>query len=440
MHLGNIGAREMASRCAGGVETSSMRQWLFRRWRMVTLFRVVLLVMALPLLATGCRTFSTRVLLDPTPAVERLQAGGGIGPEVDCLARPLVESGEIKGIAVGVLASDGRTSCFGYGCTRTVDDPQLPEGDTLFQVGSVSKLFLTALLAVLVEEGALHYEDTVRSILPPEVPLNEEIGKVTLYELATNTGGLPRQPSSLSQLWNFTSFLFTGRNLYAYFDKPYLYHYLRNKNIKPREARDYVYSNIGFGLLAHLIVVKTGRPYHELLEEKICRPLNLRDTTFEPTEDQKKRLAIGHVGGQPRFMRRGHPMAPWDMGEILGPPGCLYSTANDLLIFAKANLGMLGHPLEPVLASTQRVQLSRPTEDVALGWLINYFGEDRSKIIYKQGVMSGYASYIGMDPRTRTAVVVLYNTFTWDEKIGHNLVLRLSHGLAPGPILSPGGS
>ena len=70
-------------------------------------------------------------------------------------------------------------------------------------------------------------------------------------------------------------------------------------------------SNIGFGLLAHLIEVKTGRPYDELLEEKICGPLRLRDTTFVLNEEQRKRLAIGHVGGRPRFMRRGHPMEPW---------------------------------------------------------------------------------------------------------------------------------
>ena len=227
--------------------------------------------------------------------------------------------------------------------------------------------------------------------------------------------------------------MFTGRNLYAYVNKPYLYNYLRKTRIKPKEKREYVYSNIGFGLLAHLIEVKTGRPYHELLAEKVCRRLNLRDTTFVLSEEQEKRLAVGHAGGQPRFLRRGHPMEPWDMGEIMGPPGCLYSTVNDLMIFAKANLGMLRHPLEPVLASTQRVQLSRPTEDVAVGWLIDYLGDDRLRVTYKQGVMSGYTGYIGMDAKARLAVVVLYNTFSWDEKVGHNLVLRLSRGLAPHP-------
>ncbi len=128
------------------------------------------------------------------------------------------------------------------------------------------------------------------------------------------------------------------------------------------------------------------------------------------------------------------------MGEIMRPVGCLYSTVNDLMVFAKANLGMLGHPLEAVLASTQRVQLSRPTEEVALGWLVNYLGDDRLKVTYKQGVVAGYSGYIGMDAEARVAVVVLYNTFSWDEKIGHNLILRLARGLPPlqsGHVRSP---
>jgi CubicO group peptidase (beta-lactamase class C family) len=419
----------MFSSSSGGIKTGGVRQRLFSRRRTAVLLPLAVLWIGLSFLATGCRTSAARPVSDPAPAAARLQGGGSIGAEVDRLAHPLIESREVYGLSVGVLTPDGRTSTFGYGRTGTSGDAQVPGGDTIFQIGSVSKLFLTALLAKLVDEGALRYDDTVRGILPPEVRVEEEIGKVTLRELAINMGGLPREPFCLSQLRDFTVFSLTGRNLYAYLDKPYLYHYLRKKHVQPKEVRGYVYSNIGFGLLAHLIEVKTGRPYQELLEEKICRPLGLRDTTFVLNGEQQKRLAVGHVGAQPSLMRRGHPMKPWDMGEIMRPGGCLFSTVNDLLVFAKANLGMLHHPLEPLLASTQRVQLRQPTEDVAMGWLIDHLGDDRLKVAYKQGVMSGYSGYIGMNSESRIAVVVLYNTFSWDEKVGHNLILRLSRGL-----------
>ncbi len=154
----------------------------------------------------GCGTLSVRVVSDPTSAVVRLQAGGSIKAEEDYLAQPIIKSGEIYGIAVGVLTPEGGTSAFGYGRTGLMGNAQLPNGETIFQIGSVKKLFLTALLSILVEEGVLRYEDTVRSFLPEDVRLDEETGKVTLHKLATNAGGFPRQPFTQSQKWDFFGF------------------------------------------------------------------------------------------------------------------------------------------------------------------------------------------------------------------------------------------
>ena len=100
------------------------------------------------------------------------------------------------------------------------------------------------------------------------------------------------------------------------------------------------------------------------------------------------------------------------------------------MLFAQANVGLLHHPLEPVLASTHRVQLHQPDEDVAFGWLINYIGDDWVKLTYKAGVIAGYSGYIAFQEESHIAVVVLSNTFTLHEKVGHNLILRLARGLS----------
>jgi CubicO group peptidase (beta-lactamase class C family) len=389
----------------------------------------ILLLLGTALLGTSCKTFSSRVISDPLPAAARLQAGGSIKEEVDRLAQPLIASGEIYSMAIGVLAPDGSAWNFGYGLSGRPGEAQSPTGDDIFQVGSLSKLFVASVLAILVDEGQLHYEDTVRSILPPEIPLNKDIGDLTLQELVTHTGGLPRQPMGPTQMCYFARYLFTGHNLYGYIDKAYLYEYLRTCHIKPKGQREYVYSNIGVALLAHLIEIKTGRSLPDLVEEKICRPLNMSDTTFYLNAGQQKRLAVGHVGDQPKFIQRNTPTASWDMGEIMRATGGLYSTVNDLLIFARANLGLLNHPLEPLLAGTHQVQLKTPDEDVALGWLVNHFDNGRVTLLYKHGMVSGYNGYIGLNVDKRIAVVVLSSNFNWDDKIGHNLLLRLSEGL-----------
>lgn len=393
----------------------------------------ILVLLGIALLGTSCKTFSSRIVSDPAPAAARLQAGGSIKDEVDRLAQPLIAKGEIYSMAVGVLAPDGSTSNFGYGLSGRPGDTQSPTGDDVFQVGSLSKLFVASVLAILVDEGQLHYEDTVRSILPPEIPLNKDIGDLTLQELVTHTGGLPRQPMGPTQMIYFARYLFTGHNLYGYIDKAYLYDYLRTRHIKPKGKREYVYSNIGVALLAHLMEIKTGRSLPDLVEEKICRPLKMKDTTFYLNAGQQKRQAVGHVGDQPKFVQRNTPMPSWDMGEIMRATGGLYSTVNDLMIFARANLGLLNLPLETRLAETHQVQLKTPDEDVAFGWLVNYYDNDRVTLLYKHGMVSGYNGYIGLNVEKRIAVVVLTSNFNWTDKIGHNLLLRLSEGLPVRP-------
>jgi hypothetical protein len=114
------------------------------------------------------------------------------------------------------------------------------------------------------------------------------------------------------------------------------------------------------------------------------------------------------------------------MGELMRPVGSMYSSVNDLLIFAKANLGMTRDPLESTLAATHRVQIESCRGGEALGWIINRFHDGRQVITFKDGVVSGYRAYLGMDLDARVAVVVLKNQFDWDDKIAHNLLLRLS--------------
>ena len=406
----------------------------------ISRFASALLLLATVVLGTACRTAATRQVSDPAPAIARLQAGGSLQVEVDDLVKPLVASGEIYGMVVGVVTPDGATQTFRYGRTGRPGDPEPPATNSLFQVGSVSKLFVEALLAQLVEEGRLRYEDTVRAILPTNVPVSAEVGQLTLYELATHTSGLPREPFTPSQLGSFVRYLVTGHNLYAHLDKPYLYAYLRHCHPKPKEKRTFSYSNLGIGLLAQLIEVKTGRQVTDLIVEKVCSPLNMRDSVFALDAAQQERLTVGHTGNQACWKPANSPLAPWDMGEIMRPSAGMYSTPNDLLIFAKANLGLLRHPLEPALASTHRPQIQTPRGAEALGWIINRLDDGRLTITFKDGVLSGYWAYIGLNLAQRLGVVVMSNKFNWDDKVAHNLLLRLSGAYGSGKVKATPGS
>jgi len=377
----------------------------------------------------SCSPLSSRVIYDPKPSEERLQLGQTtIEAEVDELAEHLIESKEATCLEVGVLLPDGSTQSYGYGRVNDEGLSTLPNEDTIFQVGSVSKLFVASVLELLVQEGKINYSDTVRDILPQSVKLSTDIGKVTIYELATHTSGLPREPVTLEQLRFFINYEFTGQNLYSYIDKAWLLKYLMTCKIK-NKSHKFNYSNIGYGLLAYLMEIKTNEPFQDLVAEKIFLPFNMKDTVFSLSEEQLDRLAMGHAGDQPYFMKRNTPIKPWDMGEVMAPSGGIYSTVTDLLIFAKHTLAIENSPLNSILIKITEPKVHQEdNETSALGWTISEIGSDHTKITYKHGMTSGYSTYLGMNMSKKIAVVVLCSSFNWDDKIGHNLILRLSHG------------
>ena len=388
----------------------------------------------LALLLAGCRTTATRPLADPAPAVARLRAGGSIRSEADHLVQPLLARGEIVGLVVGVVTPDGATQCFGYGRTGRAGDPNAPDAQTLFQIGSLSKLFEEALLIQLEADGIIHEDDTVRGLLPTNLVVSAAAGRLTVHQLATHTGGLPREPVTLSQCGALLHYFATGHNLYSYLTVPYALKYLRHAHPRPKTPPEFIYSNLGAGLLGFLITEKTGTPVTGLMEERICRPLHMTNSVFFLNAEQQRRLAMGHVGNQEYWKPGNTPMPAWDLGDLLRPVGGMYSDMDDLLIFARANLGMLHHPVESALAATHRCQFPTQSGGEARGWIVfNHEDKDGRRVLtFKDGMVSGFHAYIGLDLEARVAVVVLSNTFSWDEKVGHNLLLRLSEACAQG--------
>jgi CubicO group peptidase (beta-lactamase class C family) len=379
----------------------------------------------------SCGPLSSRIIYDSKPSVERMEvAQPNLETEVNELAEPLIKSREATCLEVGVLLADGSVRAFGYGRVSDAGPPALPDKNTIFQIGSVSKLFTAAALEYLVQNGEIQYSDTVRDILPGNAKLSSDMGGMTVYQLATHTSGLPREPVTLKQFMYFIHYEFTGKNLYGYMNKAWLDDYLKTAKIK-HKSHEFTYSNIGYGILAHLIEVKTNMPFQYLVTEKIFSPLNMRDTVFALSPEQQNREAMGHVGDQPYFMRRNAPLKPWDMGEVMTPSGGIYSTVTDLLIYAKYTLAMGKSSLNPVLLKTTEPKIDQQDgETSGLGWTVSDVGRDHILITYKHGMTSGYSAYIGMNMAKKIAVVVLCSSFNWNDKIGHNLLLRLSQASA----------
>ncbi|MGA7969298.1 MAG: serine hydrolase domain-containing protein, partial [Terriglobales bacterium] len=311
------------------------------------------------------------------------------------------------GIVVGVIEPAGRR-VIAYGSLDKGDKRAL-DGDTVFEIGSVTKVFTSLLLADMVQRGEVALTDPVAKYLPPGVKVPERGGRqITLQDLATHTSGLPRLPPNLAPK--------DPANPYADYSVEQLYQFLSSYQLTRDIGSQYEYSNLGGGLLGHVLARRAGMDYETLVRSRICEPLGMKSTGITLSAGMKSRMAVGHD-------RSLDAVENWDLPTLAGAGG-LRSTANDLLTFLAANLGYTKSPLAPAMAAMLATR--RPTDvpglEIGLGWHI--LTKDGREIIWHNGGTGGFRTFIAFDPKSRTGVVALSNTSTMTgvDDIGRHLL------------------
>jgi CubicO group peptidase (beta-lactamase class C family) len=345
-------------------------------------------------------------------AARRPQGAVGLGA-VDLLAERAMRSGRRIGLVVGCLQG-GEQRVVGYGRLRT-DAQDTPDGGTIFEIGSVTKVFTGLLLADLAEQGIVGLDDPLASYLPTWVRVPAFKGQqITLGDLASHAGGLPRDPKGTLRRW-----LLDRHNPYAGLSVQELHAGLARTRLRRRPGQRVKYSNLGAGLLGDALARAAGQPYEALVRERICLPLGMRDTVIAPTGEQTTRLATGYT-------RRGRPAPPLEIPALVGA-GALRSTVTDLLCLLRANLDPARTPLASQIERTQlpRLRGARRTE-VGLGWLIARPPGAARPVLWHNGGTSGFRSFAGVARETGTAVVVLGNTARSVDRLGLRLLTALS--------------
>lgn len=304
------------------------------------------------------------------------------------------------GIVAGVIDSSGKR-VITYG-KRSAGDTRPLDGDTVFEIGSITKAFTGLLLADMALEGEVTLDDPARKYLPDGVKMPERGGHViTLRHLSTHHSGLPRLPGNLKPA--------DPGNPYADYGLPQLREFLAGHTLRRDPGESYEYSNLGAGLLGYLLASRAGKSYEDLLRERIIDPLGMRDTRIALTDAMKSRLAQGHG---PEL----EPVKNWDL-DVLAGAGALRSTANDMLRLLEAALGgKLGEKLKLALADRKG---AGPSMTIGLGWHV-FEGERR--IIWHNGGTGGYRSFAGFCPATGKGVVVLANSAHSADDIGLHLL------------------
>jgi CubicO group peptidase (beta-lactamase class C family) len=292
------------------------------------------------------------------------------------------------GIVAGVIDPNSRR-VVAYGKLAS-GDPRTLDGHTIFEIGSITKVFTSLLLADMVNRKEVALDDPAAKCLPDSVRMPGRNGKsITLLDLSTHSSGLPPLPSDLKP-----------EAAYSVED---LYRFLSAYTLPRDPGSEYEYSNLGAGLLGHLLAYRAGKDYESLIRSRITRPLNMPDTGITLSSFMYQRIASGHNAMLA-------PVANSDLPTSLTGAGALRSSANDMLTFLEAFLGYKESPLAPAMKAMLEVRRPAGQATIGLGWMI--MSAHGREIVGHDGRTGGFSSAIGYDPEQRIGVVVLSNAST----------------------------
>lgn len=362
-----------------------------------------------------------------------------IPPDLDAHIREQMARWTVPGIAVGVL-HEGEREMRAYGAA-SIETGYPVRPDTLFPIGSISKVYTAALLMSLVDEGTLDLDAPVATYLP-DLRLADERAReiITLRQLLSHQSGL---------FGDYFDDFGMGDDALARCVASF--HTLRQLTA-PGEV--WAYCNSGFMLAGRVVEVVTGQPFEVAMRARIFEPLGLDRSFFFAQEAIVYPIAVGHAlkapGSDEHEVRRKYLLS-----RTVAPAGGIISDAGDLLTFAAFSMGDGTWNGRRVLSPTALEAMQTPqvraasyhaagfAEWCGLNWAIRFI--DGVKVIEHGGSITGFQVKLKIVPARRFAIAILTNSgrggvagdrvAAW--ALDHALGLRASR---PGPISLPDGA
>jgi CubicO group peptidase (beta-lactamase class C family) len=317
-------------------------------------------------------------------------------PNQTQLALALIENGKVKF----------------YGIKRSNDEiVNAQNSSSIFEIGSISKVFTSTLLAGFVVDKKLKLKDDINDYI--DTPIKDET-KITFEQLANHTSGLPRLPTNLDLE------TVDPMNPYKNYGAKELDEFLKEQlATKQTPGSKNAYSNLGAGLLGYVLSKHSDSSYDELLQKYIFSKYQMNNST-SLRKNIKNPLIIGLDG-------EGKETSNWDFAILAGAGG-IFSNVEDLSKFVVSQFDSSNKELA---LSRQKTFEINADMDSGLGWHILKDKSDNNWYWHNGGT-GGYTSSMVMDTKNKSGVIILSNVSAFNPKMGNidKLVFALMETLA----------
>lgn len=299
-----------------------------------------------------------------------------------------IEKGKSIGASVAIY-ENGKTIYYSNGCANIREDKSINE-NTQFEIGSITKSFVALLIMISEEEGLLSINDPIEKYFPDSIKIPKgKNNDIKIKNLLTHNSGLPLYPTNIDAHTEAQDLLnYSEQNLIDF---------LQRYELTKEPGTAFNYSNVGYGILGYILEKVHNKSFNQLIKEKITNPLGMERTSLNVAEHPDNNYADGYFKGEIINRYRNENC-------VLNGYGGLRSSAKDLLIYMKAQAGIIVTPLYNAMRKTQEVQFDNNGESVCNGWFkvkdfINFAGSTK-----------GFFSFVVLNTKTNKIFVMLTNS------------------------------
>jgi CubicO group peptidase (beta-lactamase class C family) len=312
---------------------------------------------------------------------------------------------KVPGVAIGIIKDDDVLLLRGFG-QRGLNDKEPVNEETIFQIGSLTKAFTSALVAIAEDKGWLKWDDKVISFLPDFQMYDPWVTReFEIVDLLSQRSGLPTEAGDTQSFLGATP--------------ADMIHNIRF--IKPETSfrSTFAYQNIFFVVAGEILKLKTGLPLSEILNNELLTPLGMKETTFSLEHylnaSNKAEWQVRKPGGEIVTLNQSYPERNWNY--VLGAAGGINSNVKDMVKWLKLQVNKGAVNGKQLISAKNVKQMHRPyiyAKDLAnldtfyaLGWLSSQYSPN--PIIWHNGATLGVYDVAAIIPEEKLGIIVLSN-------------------------------